>query len=87
MSAFTIDRQGKRNPVSGYRRGRPFSVPDEFYLADLINFGNFQSWIPNSVANSFYLIADSELVFHVGCRAKTDPKFTRQPVERTLNPQ
>jgi hypothetical protein len=36
------------------------------------------------MANSFYLIADSELVFRVRCRAKTDP---RQPVERTLNPQ
>ena len=73
--------------MPGYRCGRLFSAPDEFHLANLINVGNFQPWIRNSMANSFYLIADSELVFRVGCRPKTDPKFTRQPVERTLNPQ
>jgi hypothetical protein len=39
------------------------------------------------MADSFHLIADSKLVLRVSCRAKTDPKFARQPIERTLNPQ
>ena len=55
------------------------SAPDEFHLADLINFGNFHPWIRN-------LIADSELVFRVGCRAKTDPKYEHKKDEKIAHP-
>jgi len=63
-----------------------FSTPQNSQLADLVQVRNFQSLVGDSLADSFNLVTDLQLMLGMSSRTDRNPKIATL-VELTLNPQ